>query len=83
MGTPTQEAWVAARRSRIDAPLVWCLGATADVISGDVARVGPAWIVEHHEWLSRLMANPGRMWRRYLLGNTAFLWRVGMQRLRG
>jgi N-acetylglucosaminyldiphosphoundecaprenol N-acetyl-beta-D-mannosaminyltransferase len=83
MGTPTQEAWVAQRRARIAAPVVWCLGATADFISGAVPRVGPAWLVQRHEWLSRLMADPLRLWKRYLLGNTAFLWRIAMQKFRG
>lgn len=82
MGTPIQEWWVAANRHRIDAPVVWCLGATADFVSGKVNRPGPAWLVENHEWLSRLIADPRRLWRRYLLGNGAFLARVARQRLR-
>lgn len=81
MGTPIQEWWVAANRHRIDAPVVWCLGATADFVSGKVARPGPAWLVDNHEWLSRLLADPQRLWRRYLLGNAAFLARVARQRL--
>ncbi len=83
MGTPTQERWVAARRDRIEAPVVWCLGATADFVSGRVPRPGPRWLVERHEWLSRLVADPKRLWRRYLLGNTVFLARVARQRLAG
>ena len=82
MGTPIQEDWVAAVRERIDAPVVWCLGATADFISGQVARVGPAWLVDNHEWLSRLLADPRRLWRRYLIGNSTFLARIGAARLR-
>jgi len=83
MGTPIQEHWVGQVRDRIQAPVVWCLGATADFISGNVERPGPAWLVENHEWLSRLIADPGRLWRRYLLGNTAFLARIAQARLRG
>ena len=63
--------------------MVWCLGATADFISGNVERPGPDWLVENHEWLSRLMADPGRLWQRYLIGNTAFLLRIAQARLRG
>ena len=82
MGTPIQERWVADNRGRMDAPVVWCLGATADFVSGRVRRPGPAWLVEHHEWLSRLIADPRRLWRRYLLGNGRFLLRVARQRTR-
>ena len=80
MGTPVQEEWVAERRSQIHAPVVWCLGATADFISGRVPRVGPVWLIERHEWLSRLLADPKRLWRRYLIGNGLFLYRVRRQR---
>jgi N-acetylglucosaminyldiphosphoundecaprenol N-acetyl-beta-D-mannosaminyltransferase len=82
MGTPTQEAWVAERRARIDSPVVWCLGATADFVSGRVKRVGPQWLIENHEWASRLLADPGRLWKRYLIGNALFLARVAAQRRR-
>ena len=82
MGTPTQELWVAERRERIHAPVVWCLGATADFISGRVSRVGPDWLVSKHEWVSRLLADPGRLWKRYLVGNAVFLARIGRDKLR-
>ncbi len=68
-GTPLQERWVRDNRARIQAPVVWCLGATADFLSGRVSR-GPAWLHNRHEWLARLLADPRRMWRRYLLGNS-------------
>jgi N-acetylglucosaminyldiphosphoundecaprenol N-acetyl-beta-D-mannosaminyltransferase len=68
MGTPAQERWVAANRERMDAPVVWCLGATADFISGRVSR-GPRWLYDRQEWLARLVVDPKRLWQRYLLGN--------------
>ena len=82
MGTPIQEAWVQQRRNQIQAPIVWCLGATADFVSGNVHRPGPKWLVDNHEWLSRLLADPQRLWRRYLIGNSKFLIRVARDRLR-
>ncbi|MFT5685829.1 MAG: N-acetylglucosaminyldiphosphoundecaprenol N-acetyl-beta-D-mannosaminyltransferase [Myxococcota bacterium] len=81
MGTPLQEQWVNEVRASLNAPVVWCLGATADFISGTVQRPGPEWLVENHEWLSRLIADPRRLWQRYLIGNTAFLARVVRARL--
>ncbi len=83
MGTPIQEQWVGQVREELDAPVVWCLGATADFISGTVERPGPEWLVDNHEWLSRLIADPRRLWQRYLIGNTKFLARIGRARLRG
>jgi N-acetylglucosaminyldiphosphoundecaprenol N-acetyl-beta-D-mannosaminyltransferase len=75
MGTPTQERWVRANRVAIDAPVVWCLGATADFISGRVSR-GPRWLYERQEWLARLVVDPGRLWQRYLLGNSRVMARA-------
>lgn len=82
MGTPVQERWVAQNRDRLTAPVVWVLGATADFVSGKVSR-GPAVLYNNQEWLARLLTEPRRLWRRYLLGNTAFLGRVARQRLTG
>lgn len=81
MGTPLQERWVAAHRAAIDAPVVWVTGATADFVSGKVSR-GPAWLHDRQEWLARLLVDPTRLWRRYLVGNTVFLGRVLRERAR-
>lgn len=75
MGTPLQERWVTTNRAAIDAPVVWVTGATADFVSGHVSR-GPRWLHDHQEWLARLIVDPKRLWRRYLVGNTVFLARV-------
>lgn len=75
MGTPTQELWVEARRSAIDAPVVWCVGATADVLAGVESR-GPEWLTNRAEWLARLWANPTGKWQRYLVGNPLFVMRI-------
>ncbi len=82
MGTPTQEIWVAENRARIQAPVVWVVGATADFVSGKVSR-GPAWLHNNQEWLARLITEPRRLWRRYLIGNALFLGRVVKQRVSG
>ncbi len=80
MGTPVQEYWTEERRDRIDAPVVWCLGATADFLAGRVSR-GPRWFTDRYEWVGRLIAEPRRLWKRYLLGNPAFVARVVAQKL--
>jgi N-acetylglucosaminyldiphosphoundecaprenol N-acetyl-beta-D-mannosaminyltransferase len=81
MGSPVQEEWVTRWRSEINAPVVWCLGATADFISGKTNR-GPEWLYTRAEWLARLVTEPRRLAHRYLVGNTVFLGRVLWERIR-
>ena len=82
MGTPQQELWVDRYFDRIEAPVVWTVGALFDYVSGRVPRA-PHWIADNGlEWIFRLAIEPRRMWRRYLLGNPAFLWRVLRERRR-
>lgn len=76
MGTPVQEIWVARNRARLDVPVVWSIGATADFIAG-VQRRGPDLLTQHgFEWLARLATDPKRLFRRYVLGNPLFVARV-------
>jgi N-acetylglucosaminyldiphosphoundecaprenol N-acetyl-beta-D-mannosaminyltransferase len=76
MGTPLQELWVDHYFDRLDAHVVWTVGALFDYVSGRVPRA-PHWMADHGlEWIFRLAIEPRRMWRRYLLGNPVFLWRV-------
>lgn len=81
MGSPLQERWVATWRGKLEVPVVWVLGATADFVSGRVSR-GPAWLHQRQEWLARLLTEPGRLWRRYLIGNSRFFAHVLTERLR-
>ena len=76
MGTPLQELWVDANHDRIEASVIWTVGALFDYVAGRVPRA-PHWIADNGlEWIFRLAVEPRRMWRRYLLGNPAFLFRV-------
>jgi N-acetylglucosaminyldiphosphoundecaprenol N-acetyl-beta-D-mannosaminyltransferase len=82
MGTPQQEMWVEANSERIEASVVWTVGALFDYVAGRVPRA-PHWIADNGlEWIFRLVVEPRRMWRRYLLGNPAFLYRVLAERRR-
>ena len=82
MGTPQQEMWVDRNWDRIDASVVWTVGALFDYVAGRVPRA-PHWIADNGlEWIFRLAVEPRRMWRRYLLGNPAFLYRVLDERRR-
>ncbi len=81
MGTPVQELWIHLHRARIAAPVVWCIGATADFIAGVQPR-GPDFLTQHgFEWLARLVSDPRRLFGRYVLGNPLFLARVVRRRL--
>jgi N-acetylglucosaminyldiphosphoundecaprenol N-acetyl-beta-D-mannosaminyltransferase len=80
MGTPQQELWAHRHFERIDAKVVWTVGALFDYVSGRTPRA-PHWMADHGaEWIFRLAIEPRRMWRRYLLGNPAFLYRVWRER---
>lgn len=76
MGTPTQEKWIAAHRTELDVPVVWAVGALFDFVSGKIPR-GPRWMTDHGlEWVCRLVVEPRKLWRRYLVGNPLFFYRV-------
>ena len=81
MGTPEQERWVHERRHKLNVPIVWCLGATADGLAG-LEKRGPRWLVDRAEWVFRLGQNPALLWRRYLIGNPMFMARILRQRIR-
>lgn len=81
MGSPMQEKWIAAHANEIDAPVVMAVGAVMDHVSGRVERIRPDWMMRWGlEWVGRLLAEPQRLWRRYLLGNPAFVARVLRER---
>lgn len=76
MGVPRQELWIDAHRQQLDAKLVMGVGALFDFLAGNVARA-PLWLRQAKmEWLWRLLQEPRRMARRYLLGNVTFMARA-------
>lgn len=81
LGCPKQEKWMAARRDRIRAVLVG-VGAAFDYHAGTLERA-PAWM-QHHglEWLYRLAKEPRRLFRRYAVTNTLFVYGFMKQMLR-
>ena len=80
MGNPYQERFLGRRLTETGARLGIGVGAYFDFMTGSVAR-SPKWMNDHGlEWVHRLAMEPKRMWRRYLLGNPAFIARVLKQR---
>lgn len=80
MGTPTQEFWIERYGDELDVPLIWAVGAVMDFVSGEVRRPRPGWMCDRGlEWVTRLCADPRRMWRRYLCGHPKYLARLARQ----
>lgn len=76
MGSPAQEAWIAANMDRLEARVFLPMGAGLDYYSG-VRRRGSRWLTGNGaEWLCRLVQEPRRLWKRYLLGNPIFFARI-------
>ncbi|MGD9913776.1 MAG: WecB/TagA/CpsF family glycosyltransferase [Rhizobiaceae bacterium] len=83
MGVPRQELWIASKLTQAHCTLPMAVGALLDFLSGAVPRA-PLWVRRWRlEWLFRLAVEPGRLWRRYVVGNPAFLMRVLRQKLTG
>ncbi len=75
MGTPKQDELV-ARLAAMGPHRYVAIGAAFDFIAG-TKRQAPRWLREHGlEWLFRLVSEPKRLWRRYILGNARFVWCV-------
>ncbi|ESY82250.1 UDP-N-acetyl-D-mannosaminuronic acid transferase [Mesorhizobium sp. LNHC221B00] len=83
MGVPRQELWIERHIDERHCTLPIAVGALLDFLSGSVPRA-PMWMRRLRlEWLFRLAVEPGRLWRRYVVGNPLFLWRVVKQRWSG
>jgi N-acetylglucosaminyldiphosphoundecaprenol N-acetyl-beta-D-mannosaminyltransferase len=80
-GMPLQERWLMENWDSLDVNVALTGGAVFDYISGNLTRA-PRWMTDNGlEWLGRLMIEPRRLWRRYIIGNPLFISRVVRQRL--
>ena len=78
-GMPLQELWITSYRAQLRPYVVFSVGAALDYAAGNVAR-GPRWLTQTgFEWLARLVIEPRRLWKRYLLGLPEFALLVGRQ----
>jgi N-acetylglucosaminyldiphosphoundecaprenol N-acetyl-beta-D-mannosaminyltransferase len=81
MSTPKQERWMAEHVGRLRASVLIGIGAAFDFHAG-LKRQAPCWMQKSGlEWSFRLMSEPRRLWRRYLINNPWFLWLVALQAL--
>jgi N-acetylglucosaminyldiphosphoundecaprenol N-acetyl-beta-D-mannosaminyltransferase len=75
LGCPKQELWMAKHRDRVQAVMLG-VGAAFDFHAGTVQRP-PVWVQNlGFEWLCRLAQEPKRLWKRYLLANSIFVYRA-------
>jgi N-acetylglucosaminyldiphosphoundecaprenol N-acetyl-beta-D-mannosaminyltransferase len=76
MTSPKKEIFLNTYKSIIKVPFIMGVGGSFDVVSGLVKRA-PLWMQRSgFEWLFRVIQEPGRMWKRYLTTNTAFIYLV-------
>ncbi len=81
IGAPKQERWMAEHVGRLCAPALIGVGAAFDFHAG-LKKQAPRWMQKSGlEWSFRLMSEPRRLWRRYLINNPFFLWLVFLQAL--
>ena len=72
-GVPAQDKWIAEHREQLGVPVAMGVGGLFDFYSGRIPRA-PRWLRKLGlEWVFRLLQEPARMWRRYLIGNVSFL----------
>lgn len=83
MTAPKQEKWTYQHWNKLN---IHChcgtIGAVFDFYAGTAQRA-PQWWQDHSlEWLYRLIKEPKRMWRRYVIGNPLFLWYILKEKLK-
>jgi N-acetylglucosaminyldiphosphoundecaprenol N-acetyl-beta-D-mannosaminyltransferase len=74
LGSPKQETWLARMKPELPPATYFAVGAAFAFHAGRLAQA-PAWMQRSGlEWLFRLVSEPRRLWKRYLVCNTLFIW---------
>lgn len=82
LGAPKQEKWIYRHYKETDVPVSIGVGVTFEFISGMVKRA-PKWMQRVGlEWSWRLIMEPKRLWKRYLVWDVEFFWLVLKQKIR-
>jgi N-acetylglucosaminyldiphosphoundecaprenol N-acetyl-beta-D-mannosaminyltransferase len=79
LGCPKQELLLARLKSVLPAAVYLAVGAAFSLISGTVKQAPPSWQRLGLEWAFRLLTEPRRLWRRYLVNNTYFVIFTGLE----
>jgi N-acetylglucosaminyldiphosphoundecaprenol N-acetyl-beta-D-mannosaminyltransferase len=72
MSSPRKEHWLGEYGHKLDVPFVMGVGGSIDIVAGITRRAPQLWQRLGFEWLYRLLQEPRRMYRRYLVTNTQF-----------
>jgi N-acetylglucosaminyldiphosphoundecaprenol N-acetyl-beta-D-mannosaminyltransferase len=82
VGAPKQEKWIYKYKDQLpNIKIFLAIGATIDFEAGNKKRA-PKWVTEIGlEWLHRLLSEPKRLWKRYLIGGPLFCWLILKQKL--
>lgn len=76
LGSPKQDLWMNRHKGLLDSPVMIGVGAAFDFIAG-TKKQAPTWMQRVGlEWFFRLISEPRRLWKRYLVGNSLFLFLV-------
>ena len=79
LSTPKQERWMYDHREKLKVPVMLGVGAAFDMNSGRLKRA-PAWMRENGlEWFYRLVSEPRRLWRRYLVTIPRSMWSISLE----
>jgi N-acetylglucosaminyldiphosphoundecaprenol N-acetyl-beta-D-mannosaminyltransferase len=79
LGSPLQEEWMAMVAGRLPVPLMIGVGRAFNYSAGALRRC-PAWMINTGlEWLYVFLAEPRRLWRRYIIGNTQFSYLIARE----
>ncbi len=80
LGSPKQEKWMDRFKEELGVPVTVGVGISFDYVAGTVKRA-PLWMQRSGlEWLFRLMIEPKRLWRRYLVRDPIFIWLIMRQK---
>ena len=81
VGAPKQEKWILKYKDLMpNVKIFMAIGATIDFEAGNVKRA-PQWMSRYGlEWLYRLLSEPSRLWKRYLVDDLPFFWLILKQR---
>lgn len=81
LSTPKQEKWMYENRAKFRVPVMLGVGAAFDMNTGRSPRA-PKWMREHGlEWFYRLVCEPRRLWKRYLISIPRAAWFVCLEQL--
>jgi N-acetylglucosaminyldiphosphoundecaprenol N-acetyl-beta-D-mannosaminyltransferase len=75
-GMPAQERWIMENWDDLQVNIAMPVGALFDYLAGETPRAPRAMTDNGLEWLGRLIIEPRRLWKRYIIGNPLFIWRI-------